>query len=193
MRIPVGRRSRASKLYGSRARRVLTNLTASSVNIRFDGYRFYDCRHVEREMSESIVAIATTSVDLEPCQIPIDWILAGMPDTRNASLAKSADGGSRIVVWECTAGHFNWRYGEDETAIIISGEVFISTNKGKENRLGQGDVGFFPAGSSCIWRVPERVKKVAILRKNLPLPLSVAMRAWYKLRRPFEQRGVRPL
>ena len=74
------------------------------------------------------------------------------------------------MVWECTAGRFDWHYSEDETVVVISGEVFISTEKGEERRLGQGDMGFFPAGSSCIWRVNDRVKKVAVLRKDLPPP-----------------------
>lgn len=81
------------------------------------------------------------------------------------------------MVWECTAGRFKWYYDEDETVVVISGEVFIATDGGEERRLCKGDTAFFPAGSSCTWRVAERVKKVAILRKDLPFPLGFGVRA----------------
>ena len=48
---------------------------------------------------------------------------------------------------------------------------------------------FFPAGSSCTWRVVDRIKKVAILRKDLPLPLGFGVRAWHKLLRIVGLRG----
>jgi hypothetical protein len=52
------------------------------------------------------------------------------------------------------------------------GEVFI-TEKSEERRLGQGDMAFFPAGSSCVWRVTDRVRKVAVMRKSLGYPLGL--------------------
>ena len=133
--------------------------------------------------TESIVIEATASASLEPAPISPDWILAGTPEARSKLLAKSNDRISSIVVWECTAGRFNWHYSDDETVVVISGEVFITTEKGEVRRLGQGDMGFFPAGSSCTWRVDDRVKKVAILRKSLPPLLGIGVRAWNKLLR----------
>ena len=133
-------------------------------------------------MSRSIVlsAVATTT-DLKPSPICADWILAGKPEARSKLLAKSRDGTSYVVVWECSAGQFEWHYVEDETVTVTSGEVFISTEPGKELRLGQGDMAFFPAGSSCEWSVPDRVRKVAVMRKSLGYPLGFGVRAWYKL------------
>jgi uncharacterized protein len=132
-------------------------------------------------MFKSIVIEASASADLEPSSISPDWILAGTPEARYKVLARSHDRTSWVVVWECTAGRFNWHYGEDETVVVISGEVFITNKKGEERRLGPGDMGFFPAGSSCTWRVNDRVKKVAVLRQNLPSPLGIGVRAWHKL------------
>ena len=134
-------------------------------------------------MSKSIVIEATASADLEPAPISSDWILAGAPEARNKTLAKSHDRTSSIVVWECTAGSFNWHYGEDETVYIISGEVFISTENGEESRLGEGDMAVFPGGVSCKWRVTTPVKKFAITRKDLPLPVGFGVRACHKLAR----------
>jgi uncharacterized cupin superfamily protein len=136
-----------------------------------------------------IVVEAAASADLEPAPIPPDWILAGTPEARSKMLAKSRDRTSSITVWECTAGRFNWRYGEDETIVVISGEAFITTEKGEERRLGQGDMGFFPAGSSSTWRVTDRIKKVAILRKDLPPPLGIGVRVWHKFLRAVGLRG----
>ena len=138
---------------------------------------------------KSILIEAAASADLEPAPISPDWILAGNPKARGKMLAKSHDRTSSIWVWECTAGRFNWHYSEDETVVVISGEVFITTEKGPEKRLGQGDMGFFPAGSSCIWRVNDRIKKVAVLRKDLPPPLGIGVRIWHKLLRMVGLRG----
>jgi uncharacterized cupin superfamily protein len=140
-------------------------------------------------MSKSIVIAAANAAELNLSPISPDWILSGTPEARNKLLAKSHDGTSSILVWECTAGRFNWHYGEDETVVVIAGEVFITTENGEERRLGQGDMGFFPAGSSCTWRVADRIKKVAIVRKDLPLPLGFGVRAWHKLLRIVGLRG----
>jgi len=140
-------------------------------------------------MSKSIVIEAAASANLDPAPIPPDWILAGTPEARSKMLVKSRDRTSSITVWECAAGRFNWHYSEDETVVVISGEVFITTEQGQERRLGQGDMAFFPAGSSCTWRVTDRIKKVAILRKDLPPLLGIGVRAWHKLLRVLGLRG----
>ena len=137
----------------------------------------------------SIIIEAAASADLEPAPISPEWILAGRPEARSKMLVKSRDRTSSITVWECTAGRFNWHYSEEETVVVISGEVFITTEEGEERRLGQGDIGFFPGGSSCTWRVNDSVKKVAILRKDLPPLLGIGVRAWHKLLRTVGLRG----
>jgi uncharacterized cupin superfamily protein len=140
-------------------------------------------------MLNSIVIETAASAALEPSSISSDWILAGTPETRYKVLARSHDRTSWVVVWECTAGRFNWHYREDETVVVISGEVFITNEKGEERRLGPGDMGFFPAGSSCTWRVNDRVKKVAVLRQDLPSPLGIGVRVWHKLLGTLGLRG----
>ena len=144
-------------------------------------------------MSRSIVlGSALTIADLEPSPISPDWILSGKPEANSKLLAKSYDGTSYVVVWECSAGRFEWHYVEDETVTIILGEVFIS-EKGDERRLGQGDMAFFPAGSSCVWRVTDRVRKVAVMRKSLGYSLGFGVRAWYKLLKIAGLRDQSPL
>jgi uncharacterized protein len=143
-------------------------------------------------MPSSIVIAAAATSDLEPAPISADWILSGTPEARSKLLATSHDGASCVMVWECTSGRFNWHYSEDETAVVISGEVFTTTEKG-ERRLGQGDTAFFPAGTSCMWRINVPVRKVAIIRKTLPLPLGFGLRAWNKLLRTIGLKGRSPL
>jgi hypothetical protein len=129
----------------------------------------------------AILIAHPTSTDLALAPISPDWILSGTPEVRKKLLTKTRDGTSSIMIWECTAGCFNWHYGEDETVVVIAGEVFITTQDGQERRLRQGDIAFFPAGSSCRWRVDDYVKKIAILRKDLPRFLGICVRVWHKL------------
>jgi hypothetical protein len=67
--------------------------------------------------------------------------------------------------------------------MVVSGEVFITDEKGEEQRLGPGDLGFFPAGTSCVWRVPERVRKIAVLRECWWRPLGLGLKVWKRLLR----------
>jgi len=119
--------------------------------------------------------------------------LSGSPVTRTVNVVRSRDWTSNIVVWECSAGCFRWHYVKDETLVVISGEAFISDDNGQERRLGPGDLGFFPAGTSCIWRVPEGVKKIAILRETMWRPIGVCLKVWKKLLRTVGLGGESPL
>src|SRR5437764_855491 len=86
----------------------------------------------------SIVIAAAATAELTPSPISPDWILNGEPEARNKQLAKSRDQTSYVMAWDCTPGRFNWHYVQDETVVIISGEVFITIDEGVERRLGAG-------------------------------------------------------
>ena len=144
-------------------------------------------------MSKSIVIAAAATADLEPTPVTPAWVLNGTPETRSKKLARSHDRTSQVVVWDCTAGHFNCHYNKDETLVVISGEAFITNEKGEECRLGPGDVVFFPAGTSSTWRVPHYIKKVAFLRHTMPRPLGFSVLAWNLLLRIVGLRGSSPL
>jgi uncharacterized protein len=132
-------------------------------------------------MSMSIVIADPATVTLEPAPIVPGWIVEGAPEARAKELARSGDGTSVVVAWSCTAGRFHWHYSVDETVHVISGEVFVTNDDGAERRLGPGDMAFFPAGSSSLWRVPCSVRKLAVCRHALPQPLGFALRAWRKV------------
>ena len=132
-------------------------------------------------MSQPIVIAPPAEVELDAAPIPATWILAGTPEARSRQLARSQDGASSVMAWSCTAGRFNWHYTVDETVHIISGEVFITNEKGEECRLGPGDMAFFPSGSRSTWRVPVEVRKLAVCRQAMPQPFGFALRAWNKV------------
>jgi uncharacterized cupin superfamily protein len=130
-------------------------------------------------MPNSVVIVNVTSAELSLGEMP--HVVAGAPKSGTKILATSYDRNSIVWVWECSPGTFNWHYSEDETVYIISGEVFISTDSGEERRLGPGDMAVFPGGVSCKWRVTAHVRKLAITRKDLPLPVGFTVLACHKL------------
>jgi ethanolamine utilization protein EutQ (cupin superfamily) len=90
------------------------------------------------------------------------------------------------MAWSCTAGRFNWHYTVDETVHIISGEVFVTNEKGQVCRLGPGDMAFFPAGSRSTWRVPEHVRKLAVCRHGMPWLMGIGLRCWNRVAKMFK-------
>jgi len=85
------------------------------------------------------------------------------------------------MAWSCTPGRFEWHYAVDETVHIISGEVFVTDEKGRIHRLGPGDMAFFPAGSHSVWQVTKEVRKLAVCRHSMPRPFGFVLRAWNKV------------
>jgi uncharacterized protein len=137
--------------------------------------------NVENAVSEPVVFAVPSEVELLPAPIPAHWIIEGAPQARAKRLAMSADGTSSVMAWACSPGRFTWRYSVDETLHIISGEVFVTDEKGQSRRLGPGDMVFFPAGSVSTWHVTEEVRKLAFCRHSMPRLFGFALRAWNKL------------
>ncbi len=125
--------------------------------------------------------MASSTLDLRPLPIKPEWILGGSPEAWYKDVAISRDGMSELVVWECSAGLFEWHYKKDESLIVISGEAFVTTENYRELRLGPGDVAFFPAGTSSTWRVPGSLRKVAVVREPMWRPLGFAVKAWNRV------------
>ena len=144
-------------------------------------------------MSRSIVLVPAGTSTLKPAPIPSDWILNGTPDTRNKEITKSADRTATVIDWSCSAGQFTWNYADDEILVVVSGEAFITDEHGKEHRLGPGDMGFFPAGTSCTWRITNHVRKFAMVRTTLPGPIVFALRVWKRLKRLVSAPAASPL
>jgi uncharacterized protein len=150
-------------------------------------------RSSEAAVPESVVIITPAAVELEPEPFPPGWVVSGTPAARCKKVVRSHDRTSHIVVWDCTPGSFKWHYSMDEAIVVISGEAFMINDKGEERRFGAGDLGFFPAGTSCTWRITEHLRKVGVLRESMWRPLGLGVKAWHKILRMVGLAGKSPL
>ncbi len=132
-------------------------------------------------LSKSILRIDPEIADLHPYPIPTDWVLEGAPRSRTKKLVTSRDWNCAVVVWDCTPGCFKWHYKKDETILFLSGEAFMIDEKNVEHRFGAGDLAFCPAGTTCTWRVTQRIKKVGIVRETIWPPLGFILKVFNKL------------
>ena len=135
-------------------------------------------------LHESIVC-SPTEVVLHSAPINPAWILAGTPMARNRELSHSADRTAWTMMWDCTAGRFEWHYDIDETVHFVEGSVTITADGMATRRLGPGDVVFFPAGSKATWEIDSYVRKVAFCRKVLPTPILMMQKLYGRARRLF--------
>jgi hypothetical protein len=141
----------------------------------------WDSREIT--VPKAVVLVNPAHIELQSEPIPTQWILSGAPEARGTKLTTSSDGTSSVVVWECTPGSFKWDYCQDETAVIISGEAFITVEGGSERQLRPGDLVFFPAGSTCTWRITAQIRKSAVLRETVWPFLGLALKITKKVLR----------
>lgn len=125
---------------------------------------------------------AESSLSLNSAPIPAGWIRQGNPQASAARLWGSDDRTALALVWDCTAGVFDWHYTEEETVHILEGEVHIEIVGGVSFRLGPGDTAVFRRNAHAVWTIPSRVRKVAICRKEMPFALTFPLLALRKLR-----------
>jgi uncharacterized cupin superfamily protein len=132
---------------------------------------------------ESVIKLGVAEVSLNPSPIHPGWVLEGNPVARNKVLSSSADGTASTLIWDCTAGRFNWFYDVDETIYIIAGGVVVIDDSGNARRLSAGDTIFFPAGAHAEWDVEDYIRKIAFCRVPLPRPLVFAKKGYRFLKR----------
>ena len=134
-------------------------------------------------MPEPAIVVASANVILKPAPITPAWILDGNPQARNRELSHSADWGAWTMVWDCTAGKFEWHYDIDETVHFIEGSVTIEADGMPARVFGPGDVIFFAAGSKATWEIESYIRKVAFCRKTLPAPVQVLQKIYSRVRK----------
>jgi len=113
---------------------------------------------------------------LTPAPIPPQWILEGEPQARNRHIAGSTDGLGSTLMWDCTAGRFNWFYDVDETVYLLEGSITVVDSAGQVNHLRAGDTFFFPQGTRFEWTVPTYVRKIAFIHVPMSRKLRVVTR-----------------
>src|ERR1700730_4127846 len=106
----------------------------------------YSSRINEGNSDRSIITAKPLQFKAGTTPVPIlpAWVLSGAPLTHTWQVERSHDRTSHIAVWECTSGCFEWHYSSDETVVVVAGEVFITNEKGEEQRLGPRRCGSFP-------------------------------------------------
>ena len=83
-------------------------------------------------------------------------------EQREASrqLWASADGGTRVGIWECTPGRFtSERPTSSEICHIILGRAEVRSNHGEFRMIGPGDLLVLPKGWCGEWRILENLRK----------------------------------
>ena len=61
--------------------------------------------------------------------------------------------------WGCGVSTFPWSYDEQETCLLLEGDVSVTPDGGEPVRFGSGDLVVFDAGLSCTWDVHAPVRK----------------------------------
>jgi hypothetical protein len=62
-------------------------------------------------------------------------------------------------IWSCGVSTFPWTYDEQETCLLLEGDVTVTPGGGEPVRFGAGDLVTFAAGLSCSWDVHAAVRK----------------------------------
>jgi hypothetical protein len=133
--------------------------------------------------SETPITFGSVQVDLNPSPIRSSWIREGKPVARNKVLSSSADGTASTLIWDCTAGRFDWHYDINETIYVLEGSVVVKDHARGQRHLVAGDTVFFPAGSHAEWYVEGYVRKLAFCHIPLPHQVLLAKRIYRRLKR----------
>ena len=133
-------------------------------------------------------ALRNDAHGLVPAPIPRTWILEGNPVARKKQLAGSSDHLATTLMWDCTAGRFNWFYDDDEVIHVLEGSVLIEDAAGARRRLQAGDTFLFPAGSRYHWTVPSYVRKIAFLHQPLSWEMRIIRGILKRLTAPFRRK-----
>ncbi len=60
--------------------------------------------------------------------------------------------------WEKEPSEFEWHYDEQETCLVLEGEVTVEA-EGQSVSFGAGDLVIFPKGLDCVWKVKKKIRK----------------------------------
>ena len=61
-------------------------------------------------------------------------------------------------IWSCEVSEFDWEYDQQESCLLLEGEVEVSS--GIETvSFGAGDFVVFPRGLKCRWKIIKPVRK----------------------------------
>ena len=61
-------------------------------------------------------------------------------------------------IWKCDVSEFDWEYSQQESCLLLGGDVEVKTDFETVNFSG-GDFVVFPRGLKCRWKVTRPVRK----------------------------------
>ena len=61
-------------------------------------------------------------------------------------------------IWSCEVSEFDWEYDQQESCLLLEGEVEVSSDI-ETVSFGAGDFVVFPRGLKCRWKVIKPVRK----------------------------------
>jgi len=61
-------------------------------------------------------------------------------------------------IWSCEVSEFDWEYDQQESCLLLEGEVEVSSDI-ETVSFGAGDFVVFPRGLKCRWNVIRPVRK----------------------------------
>jgi uncharacterized protein len=125
---------------------------------------------------------------LTPALIPRAWMIEGNPVARDRRLIESSGRLPRTIMWDCTAGRFDWVYEDEEVAHVLEGLAIIEDSTGVRHMLHTGDTFLFPAGSRYQWTVPNYVRKIAFSYSPLSPQMRLFKRIVERLTAPFRRK-----
>jgi len=60
--------------------------------------------------------------------------------------------------WEKEPSVFPWHYDQQETCLVLEGEVSVVTDD-QTVSFGAGDYVVFPQGMDCTWNIKQKIRK----------------------------------
>ena len=61
-------------------------------------------------------------------------------------------------LWACEVSEFDWEYDQQESCLLLEGEVEVKSDF-ETVKFGGGDFVVFPKGLKCKWKVIKPVRK----------------------------------
>ena len=61
-------------------------------------------------------------------------------------------------IWTCGISEFDWEYDQQESCLLLEGNVEVSSDI-ETVKFGSGDFVVFPRGLKCRWKVTSPVRK----------------------------------
>jgi len=114
-----------------------------------------DRRQLLWQEMDRCLLLAQTLADSMPATMA-----SGITVTTNPDLALLQSlGVSSWPTWGCEISTFPWTYEQQETCLLLQGDVTVTPDGGEPVRFGAGDLVVFDAGLSCTWEVHAPVRK----------------------------------